>query len=107
MAFLGHVFPVFLKFRGGKGVATGLGIFLYLMPVAALSAMCLFIAVMIITRYVSLSSVLASVSIPWFGWLFEAPAPYLYVGAIAGVISIARHWDNFQRLLQGTEDKFK
>jgi len=107
MAFLGHVFPVFLKFRGGKGVATGLGIFLYLMPVAALSAMGLFIAVMTVTRYVSLSSVLASVSIPWFGWLFEAPAPYLYVGAIAGVISIARHRDNFQRLLQGTEDKFK
>ena len=67
----------------------------------------MFIAVMTVTRYVSLSSVLASVSIPWFGLLFEAPAPYLYVGAIAGVISIARHWDNFQRLLQGTEDKFK
>lgn len=106
MAFLGHVFSVFLKFKGGKGIATGLGIFLYLMPFAGLSAMGLFVVVMAVTRYVSLSSVLASVSIPWFGWLFGAPAPYLYVGALAGVVSIVRHRENLQRFIQGTESKF-
>jgi len=106
MAFLGHVFSIFLKFKGGKGIATGLGIYLYLMPLAALSAIAVFIGVMAVTRYVSASSILAAMSVPWFGWYLGVPAPFVYVGVVAGVISIVRHRENIQRLVQGTESKF-
>ena len=107
MAFLGHVFSVFLKFKGGKGIATGLGIYLYLMPLAALSTMGLFIGLVATTRYVSLGSVAGSAAIPLFGWLFGAPVPYLAVGGATAVISIVRHRENIRRLIQGTENKFK
>lgn len=106
MAFLGHVFSIFLKFKGGKGIATGLGVYLYLMPLAALSAIAVFIGVMAATRYVSASSILAAISVPWFGWYLGAPAPFIYVGVVAGVISIVRHRVNIQRMVQGTESKF-
>lgn len=107
MAFLGHVFPVYLKFKGGKGIATGLGIYLYLMPLAALSSMGLFIALVAATRYVSVGSIAGSLGIPLFGWLFGAPGPYLAVGGVTALISIVRHRENLRRLLAGTENKFK
>lgn len=106
LALLGHVFSIFLKFRGGKGVATGLGIFLYLMPWAGLASMGVFAAVFVLTRYVSLSSVLAAISVPWFGYYFDAPGPSIYVAAVAVMITVLRHYENIQRLLNGTESKF-
>jgi len=106
MAFLGHVFSIFLKFRGGKGVATGLGVFLYLMPWAGLSSIGVFAVSLAFTRYVSASSILAAVSIPWLGYYFNAPVPSLYVATAAGVITAIRHRENIQRLVDGTENKF-
>ncbi len=105
-AFLGHIFSVFLKFKGGKGVATGLGIFLYLMPWAGLAAIGIFTVSLVITRYVSVSSLLAAVSIPWFGLYFKAPGPFIYVAAAAAMVTAFRHYENLQRLVDGTENKF-
>ena len=105
-AFLGHVFSVFLKFKGGKGVATGLGIFLYLMPWAGLASIGIFMLTLVITRYVSVSSLLAAVSIPWLGFYFHAPGPSIYVAAAAVVVTAFRHRENMQRLIDGTENKF-
>lgn len=104
--FLGHVFSVFLKFKGGKGIATGLGVFLYLMPWAGLAAIGIFAVALVITRYVSLSSLLAAVSIPWVGLYIQAPGPSIYVAAAAAVVTAFRHRENLQRLIEGTENKF-
>ena len=106
MAFLGHVFSIFLKFKGGKGVATGLGIFLYLMPSAGLASIGIFAVSLAFTRYVSVSSLLAAISIPWFGIYFQEPGPSIYVATAAAIITAIRHRENIQRLVEGTESKF-
>jgi len=106
MAFLGHVFSVFLKFKGGKGVATGLGVFLYLMPEAGLSSIGVFAVSLAFTRYVSVSSILAAISIPWFGIYFGATGPSVYVATAAAIITAIRHHENIQRLVDGKEAKF-
>jgi glycerol-3-phosphate acyltransferase PlsY len=106
MAFLGHVFSIFLKFGGGKGVATGLGVFLYLIPGAGLFSIGVFAVSLAITHYVSISSILAAISIPCFGFYFQAPEPFIYVAAVAAIITIIRHYDNIRRLMNGTEAKF-
>ena len=106
MAFLGHIFSIFLKFKGGKGVATGLGVFLYLMPEAALSSMGVFALSLALTRYVSVSSILAAISIPGLGIYFGASGPFISVAAAAAIITSIRHHENIQRLIDGTESKF-
>jgi acyl phosphate:glycerol-3-phosphate acyltransferase len=106
MAFLGHVFSIFLKFKGGKGVATGLGVFLYLIPGAGLSSIGVFAVSLAFTRYVSVSSILAAISIPWLGIYFQAPGPSIYVATAAAIITAIRHHENIQRLVDGTESKF-
>lgn len=106
MVFLGHVFSVFLKFKGGKGVATGLGVFLFLMPTATLYAMGVFVVCMVLTRYVSFSSILAAISLPWLGIYFQAPGPPIYVATAVGIITTLRHHENIQRLIDGEESKF-
>ena len=106
MAFLGHIFSVFLKFKGGKGVATGLGVFLYLMPEAGLSSIGAFAVTLALTRYVSVSSILAAISIPWLGIYFGASGPSIYVATAAAIITSLRHHENVQRLIDGTEAKF-
>lgn len=106
MAFLGHVFSVFLKFKGGKGVATGLGVFLYLIPGAGLLAIGVFALSLIVTRYVSVSSILAAISIPWSGIYFNASGPSIYVATAAAIITTIRHHENIQRLIDGKESKF-
>lgn len=105
MAFLGHLFSVFLKFKGGKGVATGLGIFLYLMPYATLSTTAVFAVVIMSTKYVSASSLLAALSLPVFGMLYQAPQPYVYVSVVISALVILKHHENISRLLAGTEAK--
>jgi glycerol-3-phosphate acyltransferase PlsY len=107
-AVLGHVFPVWLGFRGGKGVATALGVFLALVPWVALSALGLFILVVATTRLVSLGSVLAAVSIPLFALLL---VPHRSAALLAGLsfislVSILKHHANIVRLLHGTESRF-
>jgi glycerol-3-phosphate acyltransferase PlsY len=109
---LGHVFPVWLGFRGGKGVATGVGIFLALAPIAVLCAGVIFVAVVWITKYVSLGSILAAATIPVFVWLqsvFVNPVADLrplLVASLAGALLIVfAHRGNIARLLSGTESR--
>ncbi|NIX58922.1 MAG: glycerol-3-phosphate 1-O-acyltransferase PlsY [candidate division Zixibacteria bacterium] len=106
MAYLGHVYSIFLKFKGGKGVATGLGIYLYLMPLSAMSAVGVFILVLALTRYVSIGSMLGAASIPLSGLAFNSPDMYIYLGWVTLGITVWRHRENIQRLRQGTEGKF-
>ena len=110
----GHVFPAWLKFRGGKGVATGLGVFVTLTPAAAGLAALVFLAVVWMTRYVSLGSITATATLPLFIWLLkggrqtnEIVAPVLAVAAIGGALIIFMHRANIGRLLSGTESKLK
>jgi glycerol-3-phosphate acyltransferase PlsY len=107
-AVLGHVFPVWLKFQGGKGIATALGVFLALVPWVALSALVLFVLVVGTTRLVSLGSILAAISIPIFALLLvPRRSPALLAGLTAiSLLSIIKHRANIVRLLQGTESRF-
>lgn len=105
---VGHVFPVWLKFRGGKGVATGVGVFLMLAPLAVLFAGVIFVAVVALTKYVSLGSILAAATIPLFVWLFvlEVDLKPVLVASITGALLIMfAHRGNIARLLSGTEPR--
>lgn len=111
-ALVGHVFSVWLGFRGGKGVATGAGVFLILAPIALLCAGVVFLAIVSLTRYVSLGSIVAAVTIPLFVWLqtvFVEPVADLrplLTAAIAGALLIIfAHRGNIGRLAQGTESQ--
>ncbi len=106
LAFLGHIFSIFLKFKGGKGIATGLGIYLYLMPLAGLTALGIFILNLMVNRYVSVSSILAAISVPITGYILSSPLSYIYVSIIAAIITIYKHKENIQRLINGTESQF-
>jgi glycerol-3-phosphate acyltransferase PlsY len=105
-AVLGHVFPVWLKFKGGKGVATGFGVFLVAAPSSALAAIGVFAVVLILTRYVSLASILGAASFPFFAWRFvqgDRPAFFVAVQFTVALLIIAKHHANIRRLLSGTE----
>lgn len=107
-AVVGHMFPVWLRFKGGKGVASGLGVFLALTPLSGMCILGVFILVVVLTRYVSLGSILASASLPFFAYIFVRPHSTI---ATAGFISIAvliigKHWGNMKRLAAGTESRF-
>ncbi len=110
-ALIGHCLPVWLKFKGGKGVATAAGVFAVLSPLACAGAVVLFLLVVIFWRYVSLGSVSAAAAMPLLIYFLWAPhhAPPLGVtfGALAAsLLIIARHRRNLQRLLEGIEPKF-
>jgi glycerol-3-phosphate acyltransferase PlsY len=110
-ALLGHCFPVWLKFKGGKGVATALGVYLALCPSAALAALVLFILVVAFWRYVSLGSLAAAASMPlliYFLWApGHAPPLVLSLGTLfAAVLIFYKHDANLQRLVDGTEPKY-
>ncbi|MCI0413917.1 glycerol-3-phosphate 1-O-acyltransferase PlsY [bacterium] len=104
-AVLGHAYPVFLGFRGGKSVATGAGAFLILSPLGILCSIALFILVLAIVRIVSVSSILASGMFPVFAWLFSAEQEVVIWGAICASLIIFRHRPNIQRLIKGTEKR--
>jgi glycerol-3-phosphate acyltransferase PlsY len=106
MAFLGHLFSIFLKFKGGKGVATGLGVFLYLTPLTALGAMVVFALTLSICRYVSLGSILGALSLPLIGIILGAPLAYSVAGFGVSTLILIKHRENIGRLLAGTESKF-
>jgi glycerol-3-phosphate acyltransferase PlsY len=105
-AFLGHVFSVFLKFRGGKGVATALGVFLGLAPLGTGVLIVVFAGVFAISRIVSLSSMIAAAAAPFVFWLSSYPVVFVATSALVAVIILARHRANIQRLMAGTEAKF-
>lgn len=108
-AVLGHVFPVWLKFKGGKGVATGFGVFLAISPLAALSAISVFAIVLIASRYVSLASIVGSASFCIFAWEFMPETHtnrfFLAVAAAVPLLIIAKHHQNISRLLAGKESR--
>jgi glycerol-3-phosphate acyltransferase PlsY len=108
-AVLGHIFTVWLRFKGGKGVATGFGVFLVIAPWAALSAIGLFAVVFAISRYVSLASILGAASFPVFAWFFvqgDKPAFFVAVQIFVVGLVIVKHHANIGRLLSGTENRF-
>lgn len=106
-AFCGHVFSIFLKFKGGKGVATALGVFLGLSPLSVGIALALFILLMLKWRYVSLGSISAAAVMPVAVYLTGNSMTLLLVTLIISLIVIARHHENIRRLLAGTENRFK
>jgi glycerol-3-phosphate acyltransferase PlsY len=108
-AVLGHIFPVWLRFRGGKGVATGFGVFLVAAPTSALAAIAVFALVLLLTRYVSLASILGAASFPLFAWMLvrgERPPFFIAVQFAVSLLLIAKHHQNIRRLLAGTESRF-
>ncbi len=102
-AVLGHVYPVFLGFRGGKGVATGAGAFLPVAPLPSLLALLAFAVVLAATRYVSLGSIAGALTIPVSLFALDAPSPLCRVGVLLALLIVFRHKDNIQRLLSGNE----
>lgn len=107
-AVIGHVFPIYIGFRGGKGVGTFAGVAVGLFPYAFLSSLAVFIIVVYITRYVSLGSIAAAIAFPIFLILvFENySVPLIGLGVFASVFIIFTHRKNIQKLLNGTENKF-
>lgn len=110
-ALLGHCFPVWLKFKGGKGVATALGVYIVLCPLAALIAVILFLLVVLFWRYVSLGSLSATAAMPLLVYFLWAPghAPPLVISlgtVFAAVLIFFKHDANLQRLIDGTEPKY-
>ncbi len=108
-AILGHMFPVWLKFRGGKGVATGLGSFLLIAPKAVLLAASVFVVLVLIFRYISLGSIIAVASFPIFAWTMhecENVSTSVFL-ALASLLIIAKHHENIRRLLAHREPRFQ
>ena len=115
-AIIGHCYPIFLRFKGGKGVATGVGVYLALAPYAVLTTLVLWALVVYLSRYVSLGSILGTAAVPLWTWLYyglllpDSPqhahlSALLVIGLAGCAIIIARHHDNINRLLRGRENK--
>ena len=104
-AFLGHLFPLFLRFKGGKGVATALGVYLRLDPFAVVITVIVFVLVLLKWRFVSLGSLVGVAAMPLLLYLLNAPDYYVYLSLIIGTLIFIKHKDNIRRLLAGTENK--
>jgi acyl phosphate:glycerol-3-phosphate acyltransferase len=111
-AIIGHIVPVFLKFRGGKGVAVGVGVYLAIAPLSVLSTLVLWGLIVYIWRYVSLGSILATAAVPlwtllYYGWLtrHEHLLGLVLVGVLGCALIVAKHHENIVRLIKGTENK--
>ena len=107
-AIIGHMFPIWLGFRGGKGVATALGAFVRLAPTAVLVAIGIFILTVVVSRRISLGSIVTAALFPTIVWLLNVsrdPSVLLLIG-VAALLIIARHYQNILRLLSGEEPKF-
>jgi glycerol-3-phosphate acyltransferase PlsY len=108
-AVLGHMFPIWLGLRGGKGVATAFGVFVVLVPYAALGSLAVFIVIFALSRFVSLASILGTVVFPLFAWLAAPWARSYLILAIIGIVSgliLVKHQQNLLRLMAGTEYRF-
>ena len=104
---VGHMYPVYLGFRGGKGVATGLGVFLYLAPLSVLFSLLLFIAAVALSGFVSLGSLLASAAIPLWLFLLGEASWKILLSSFIGILIWFKHIPNIKRLLAGTEKSWK
>jgi glycerol-3-phosphate acyltransferase PlsY len=102
-AIVGHIYPVWLRFRGGKGVATACGVFSILTPLAVPPALAVFVAAVWITKYISLGSVLASIALPPLAYAAGGQVPAVAAAGAAAIIIVFRHRSNVARLRAGTE----
>jgi len=104
----GHAYPVFLRFRGGRAVASFIGAFLYLTPEAMLAALALFILIVAGTRYISAGSIIAAGTFPLAVWLIlHPPIEVIIASIVAGAFIVIRHKDNLERIHAGTENVFR
>jgi acyl phosphate:glycerol-3-phosphate acyltransferase len=102
-AVVGHIYPVWLRFHGGKGVAVAAGVFTILSPGATAMAAALFLATAWITRYISLASIAATLALPPTAWILGSPDPVVLAAAATSVLILFRHRANWRRLRTGTE----
>ena len=106
-AIIGHNWSAFLKFTGGKGVATGLGVIAMLMPQVTIIVFVTWLVIVYVTKYVSLASIIAAMIVPICSYFFNEPLEYLCFSILAAVFVIYRHKSNVQRLINGNESKIK
>lgn len=106
-AIIGHNWPVFLKFHGGRGVATGLGVIAMLVPKVTVCVFVVWLVIVCMTRYVSLASIIAALLVPVGMWVVHVQMEFFYFGLIAALFVIYRHKPNIERLLKGEELKIK
>jgi acyl phosphate:glycerol-3-phosphate acyltransferase len=106
-AMVGHSYPIFLGFKGGKSVATGGGAFLILAPLAILSSIAIFVIMLFGFRIVSLASMIGSASFPLFAWFYGSTKEVAMLGGLSAGWIIFRHHENLIRLFQGTERKVR
>jgi glycerol-3-phosphate acyltransferase PlsY len=104
-AVLGHLFPVFLGFRGGKGVATTLGVVLVAMPAVGGLLLLVWLVVAVVWRFSSLAALAAAAALPLLAWLFDGRPAMLVLGVLLTMLLFWRHLENIRRLLDGTEGK--
>ncbi|MBT3707256.1 MAG: glycerol-3-phosphate 1-O-acyltransferase PlsY [Proteobacteria bacterium] len=104
-SFFGHLFPVFFGFKGGKGVATALGVFLAINPFIALSLALTWLTIAIIFRFSSLAAIISSASAPLWAWWFDSSDVYIVLAFALAIILVWRHSENIKRLIAGTESK--
>jgi len=106
-AFLGHIYTIFLRFKGGKGVATALGVFLAVSPAAVAAALLIFVAVVWKWRYISLGSITAAMVMPGMVAVFDGRPTIVIMTVIIALLVVWKHRENIKRLQHGTESKFK
>lgn len=106
-ALLGHNYSLFLGFKGGKGVATALGLLIFMMPKVAVASFGIWLVCVLLTRYVSLGSIMAAIFAPPLAWYLGYPSAYVIFSVIAAFFVVLRHKENIHRLLTGTESKIK
>ena len=107
LAVIGHSWSIFLGFKGGKSVSTGLGVLMMLMPKVAFIVFLVWLAVVFVTQYVSLGSIIGAALVPVLAYIFSMPMEYFVFGVLAAVFIIYRHKANIDRLLHGRENKIK
>ena len=106
-ALLGHSYSLFLGFKGGKGVATALGLLIFMMPKVAVASFGIWLVCVLLTRYVSLGSIMAAIFTPPLAWYLGYPSAYVIFSVVAAFFVVLRHKENIHRLLTGTESKIK
>ena len=104
-AVIGHMFPLYHRFRGGKGVATSLGVMIPLLPWPTLGAIVVWIAATLVLRYVSVASMLAALAVPLLAFLRGEPLPFVMAASAAALLILGAHRGNLQRLMRGTESR--
>ena len=105
-AIVGHIYPVWIRFRGGKGVATACGAFSILTPFAIPPLLVIFLITVTLTKYISLGSMVVTIALPPLAYATGSPAPAVVAASVAAVIIVVRHRSNLLRLRTGTERRF-